>query len=107
MTYISETEIRAALSKKGWSQRDINSVWRYTPRSTSLEAALKTAKEWRGWHRRQQARSLWCIDPQGLNDDLKIDDNARVVEEKDGGAGYWVQAWVWVEDDEDDDDDEK
>ena len=96
MTYISETEIRGSLSKKGWSQRDINSVWRYTPRSASLEAALKTAKEWRDDLRRLRARSLWC------NDDLKIDDNARVVEEKDGGAGYWVQAWVWVEDDDDD-----
>ena len=52
MTYISETDIRAALSKKGWSQRDINSVWRFTPRSTSLEAALKTAREWRDFERR-------------------------------------------------------
>ena len=101
MTYISETDIRAALSKKGWSQRDINSIGLVTRWSRSLEAALKTAREWRDFERRQRARSLWCIDPQGLNDDLKIDDTARVAEEKDGGAGYWVQAWVWVEDEED------
>ena len=95
MTYVSETEIRAALSKKGWSQRDINSVWRYTPRSASLEAALKTAKEWRDDLRRLRARSIWG------NDDLEIYDKVRVTEEKDGGPGYWVQARVWVEDDDD------
>ena len=101
MTYISETEIRGSLSKKGWSQRDINSIGRVTQRRIrwasyrSLEAALKTAKEWRDDLRRLRARSLWC------NDDLEIDDTARVTEEKDGGAGYWVQAWVWVEDDDD------
>ena len=94
MTYVSEADIRATLSKKGWSQRDINSIGLVTRWSRSLEAALKTAREWRDFERRQRARSLWC------NDDLEIDDTARVVEENDGGAGYWVQAWVWVEEDE-------
>ena len=94
MTYISETDIHAALSKKGWSERDINSIGLVTRWSRSLEAALKTAREWRDFERRQRARNIWC------DDDLEIDDTARVVEENDGGAGYWVQAWVWVEEDE-------
>ena len=94
MTYISETDIHAALSKKGWSERDINSIGRVTRWSRSLEAALKTAREWRDFERRQRARIIWS------DDDLEIDDTARVVEEEDGGAGYWVQAWVWVEEDE-------
>jgi sulfite reductase beta subunit-like hemoprotein len=94
MTYISETDIHAALSKKGWSERDINSIGLVTRWSRSLEAALKTAREWRDFERRQRARIIWC------DDDLEIDDTARVVEEEDGGAGYWVQAWVWVEEDE-------
>ena len=94
MTYISETDIHAALSKKGWSERDINSIGLVTRWSRSLEAALKTAREWRDFERRQRARNIWC------DDDLEIDDAARVVEEEDGGAGYWVQAWVWVEGEE-------
>ena len=89
MTYISETDIHAALSKKGWSERDINSIGLVTRWSRSLEAALKTAREWRDFERRQRARIIWSDD-----------DTARVVEENDGGAGYWVQAWVWVEGEE-------
>ena len=93
-TYVSETDIHAALSKKGWSERDIYSVGRVTRWSRSLEEALRTAKEWRDDLRRLRARSIWG------NDDLEIYDKARVTEEKDGGPGYWVHARVWVEDDD-------
>lgn len=34
------------------------------------------------------------------NDDIEIDDNAKLSEVSDDPVGAWVQAWVWVNEEE-------
>jgi len=40
----------------------------------------------------QTARDLYAV---GSNDDIEIDDDAKLSHAPDSG-GTWVQAWVWV-----------
>ncbi len=39
----------------------------------------------------KRARSEW------QNDDLEIDDDARVSRDTETNSGHWVAAWVWMD----------